>query len=204
MLADNESFLRALRHATDPDPDNRFESAAEMADQLTGVLREVLAVADRRPRPAFSTLFSPELMTIGVPAIHSADSTPPLLRPSSADIIAGLPVPHVDREDPAAGYLATLGTLDPAQLVNVLSAAVAGQQGTPPAVAGSPETLLALVRAKTVVGDLPWGRRGPRQGRGQGRRRLAGHLVPGPGQPGREPARERAGRVRHGLRRAAR
>ncbi|HEY3903089.1 MAG TPA: tetratricopeptide repeat protein [Streptosporangiaceae bacterium] len=155
VLANNESFLRALRHATDPDPDDRFGSAAEMADQLTGVLREVLALADRRPRPAFSTLFSPELMTIGVPAIHSADSTPPLLRPSSADIISGLPVPHVEREDPAAGYLATLGTLDPAQLVNVLSAAVAGQQGTPPAVAGSPETLLALVRAKTVVGDFP-------------------------------------------------
>jgi serine/threonine-protein kinase PknG len=155
VLANNESFLRALRHSTDPDPDNRFESAAEMADQLTGVLREVLAVADRRPRPAFSSLFSPELMTVGVPAINSADSTPPLLRPSPAEIIAGLPVPHVDRADPAAGYLATLGTLDPAQLVNVLSAAVAGEQGTPPAVAGSSETLLALVRAKTVVGDFP-------------------------------------------------
>ena len=155
VLADNESFLRALRRATDPDPDNRFESAAEMADQLTGVLREVLATADRRPRPAFSTLFSPEIMTVGVPAIHSADVTSPLPRPSSAEIIAGLPVPHVDREDPAAGYLATLGTLDPVQLVNVLSAAVAGEQGTPPAVAGSPETLLALVRAKTLAGDFP-------------------------------------------------
>jgi serine/threonine-protein kinase PknG len=155
VLAENESFLRALRHATDPDPDNRFESAAEMADQLTGVLREVLAVADRRPRPAFSTLFSPELMTVGVPALHSADGAPPLLRPSPADIIAGLPVPHVDRADPAAGYLATLGTLDPVQLVTVLSGAVAGEQGTPPAVAESPETLLALVRAKTVVGDFP-------------------------------------------------
>jgi serine/threonine-protein kinase PknG len=155
VLADNDSFLRALRHATDPAPDHRFESAAEMADQLTGVLREVLSVADRRQRPSFSTLFSPEITTIGVPAIHTDDSAPPLVRPGSAEIIAGLPVPHVDKEDPAAGYLATMGTLDPVQLVGVLSAAVAGQQGTPPAVAGSPETLLALVRAKTLAGDLP-------------------------------------------------
>ena len=66
VLAENESFLRALRRATDPDPDRRFASAAEMAEQLTGVLREVLAVADGQPRPAFSTLFSPELRTIGV------------------------------------------------------------------------------------------------------------------------------------------
>src|SRR6185437_4826463 len=100
VLAENESFLRAVRHATNPDPDNRFESAAEMADQLTGVLREVLAVADRRPRPAFSTLFSPEIMTIGVPAIQSNDSAPPLLRPSAAEVIAGLPVPHVERDGP--------------------------------------------------------------------------------------------------------
>jgi serine/threonine-protein kinase PknG len=155
VLADNDSFLRALRHATDPAPDNRFESAAEMADQLTGVLREVLSVADRRQRPSFSTLFSPEITTIGVPAIHTDDSAAALVRPGSAEIIAGLPVPHVDKEDPAAGYLATMGTLDPVQLVGVLSAAVAGQQGTPPAVAGSPETLLALVRAKTLAGDLP-------------------------------------------------
>ena len=36
-----------------------------MAEQLTGVLREVLAVADGKPRPAFSALFSPELHAIG-------------------------------------------------------------------------------------------------------------------------------------------
>ena len=36
-----------------------------MAEQLTGVLREVLSVADGQPRPAFSGLFSPELRAIG-------------------------------------------------------------------------------------------------------------------------------------------
>src|SRR5262245_20791780 len=44
VLAANESFARALRRATHRDPASRFDSAAEMTEQLTGVLREVLAV----------------------------------------------------------------------------------------------------------------------------------------------------------------
>ncbi len=56
-----ESFYRFLVRATDPDPHRRFASAAEMSEQLTGVLREVVAVQTERPRPAMSTLFGPEL-----------------------------------------------------------------------------------------------------------------------------------------------
>lgn len=56
-----ESFYRLLVRATDPDPARRFGSAQEMAEQLTGVLREVVAVQSGRPRPALSTLFGPEL-----------------------------------------------------------------------------------------------------------------------------------------------
>ncbi|MFI8264540.1 tetratricopeptide repeat protein [Streptomyces sp. NPDC085665] len=56
-----ESFYRLLVRATDPDPDRRFSSAQEMADQLTGVLREVVALQTGRPRPQLSTLFGPEL-----------------------------------------------------------------------------------------------------------------------------------------------
>ncbi|UUU41977.1 serine/threonine-protein kinase PknG [Streptomyces sp. NBC_00162] len=56
-----ESFYRLLVRATDPDPGRRFASAQEMADQLTGVLREVVALQTGRPRPQLSTLFSPEL-----------------------------------------------------------------------------------------------------------------------------------------------
>jgi serine/threonine-protein kinase PknG len=159
VLAGQESFLRALRRATDPDPDRRFASADEMAEQLTGVLREVLAAADHRPRPAFSTYFSPELRAIGIPATLPDDdasrhSGPGRLLPPAAEIVAGLPVPQVDSADPAAGYLATLSALDPGHLVAALSAAVAGQPGTPPAAAGSAETILALTRARIVMGDL--------------------------------------------------
>ncbi|MFD3870730.1 tetratricopeptide repeat protein [Streptomyces sp. NPDC058623] len=56
-----ESFYRLLVRATDPDPGRRFASAQEMADQLTGVLREVVALQTGRPRPQLSTLFGPEL-----------------------------------------------------------------------------------------------------------------------------------------------
>jgi serine/threonine-protein kinase PknG len=154
VLANNESFLRALRRSTHADPDARFESAADMAAQLTGVLREVLAVADQRPRPAFSALFSPEPRTIGVPSLLASDGAPPLVQPGTAEIITGLPVPNVDRDDPAAGYLATLGTLEPAQLTAVLTTTVAGERGAPQAVAESAETLFALTRARIVTGDL--------------------------------------------------
>lgn len=56
-----ESFYRLLVRATDPDPARRFASAQEMAEQLTGVLREVVAIQTGRPRPALSTLFGAEL-----------------------------------------------------------------------------------------------------------------------------------------------
>jgi serine/threonine-protein kinase PknG len=158
LLAEQESFLRTLRRATNPDPDQRFGSASEMAEQLTGVLREVLTAGDQQPRPAFSRLFSPELAAIGVPAIltgqaPAADAAGQLPPPNPAMITAGLPVPLVDPEDPAAGYLAALGTLEPAHLAAVLADAVAGGQGVPASVAESLETTLALARARILSGD---------------------------------------------------
>ncbi|MEU0252985.1 tetratricopeptide repeat protein, partial [Streptomyces sp. NPDC006184] len=56
-----ESFYRLLVRATDPDPARRFASAQEMAEQLTGVLREVVSLQTGHARPALSTLFGPEL-----------------------------------------------------------------------------------------------------------------------------------------------
>ncbi|WP_367574497.1 tetratricopeptide repeat protein [Streptomyces griseoaurantiacus] len=61
VLGRYESFYRLLVRATDPDPARRFASAQEMAEQLTGVLREVVALRTGRPRPALSTLFGPEV-----------------------------------------------------------------------------------------------------------------------------------------------
>lgn len=56
-----ESFYRLLVRATDPDPARRFASASEMAEQLLGVLREVVSLQSGRPRPALSTLFGAEM-----------------------------------------------------------------------------------------------------------------------------------------------
>ncbi len=162
LLAQQESFLRVLRRATDPDPDRRFASAGDMAEQLTGVLREVLAVADGKPRPSFSSLFSPELHAIGAEASFAGEAdgaaaaSAPAAHPAppAEEVVAMLPVPQVDAADPAAGYLATLSTLDPAQRNEALSAAAAGEQGVPPEVGASPETRLALARARIVTGDL--------------------------------------------------
>jgi Protein kinase G tetratricopeptide repeat len=68
--------------------------------------------------------------------------------------VAGLPVPQVDSADPAAGYLATLSTMDPGQRTAALRAAVSGEPGTSAAVAESAETHLALARSLIVTGDL--------------------------------------------------
>jgi len=151
LLGEQESFARLLRRATDRDPERRFGSAGEMAEQLIGVLREVLAVADGVPRPAFSTLFGPEVQAIGT-GVGDADD-PAAALPAPAEVVAGLPLPQVDRTDPAAGYLATFAGLNSAQRVVALTLAVAGDATIPHEVTASAETRLALARARLEAGD---------------------------------------------------
>jgi serine/threonine-protein kinase PknG len=150
LLQAHESFARFLRRATNPDPSRRFQSAGEMAEQLTGVLREVLSVADGEPRPSFSGLFSPELRAVGIDLTPSGSAA---AAPGPAEVIGGLPVPLAESADPAAGYLATLAGLPPEQQAAALLAAVAGEGGIPQPVTESAETRLALVRALVVAGD---------------------------------------------------
>jgi serine/threonine-protein kinase PknG len=150
LLEQQESFARLLRRAANADPDRRFGSAGEMAEQLTGVLREVLATSDGTPRPAFSTVFSPELQAIGT-GDDAAGAA--LARPGAAEIIGGMPMPLVDRADPAAGYLATFAGLDSGQRAAALSRAVSGDATVPAEVGTSAETRLALARAQLDVGD---------------------------------------------------
>jgi serine/threonine-protein kinase PknG len=162
LLSEQESFSRLLRRATHRDPDRRFGSAGEMAEQLTGVLREVLAVADGVPRSAFSNLFSPEVQAVGTDIVRGDDQPggPPgparatkMATPPAAEVVAGLPLPQVDRSDPAAGYLATFAGLNPAQRIVALTLAVEGDSTIPREVTESAETRLALARARLDVGD---------------------------------------------------
>jgi serine/threonine-protein kinase PknG len=153
LLGEQESFARLLRRATHHDPDRRFGSAGEMSEQLTGVLREVLAVADGVPRPAFSTVFSPEVQAIGTKADPIPVPDVRLASPPSTEVVAGLPLPQVDRSDPAAGYLATFAGISPAQRIVALTLAVSGDATIPREVTESAETRLALARARIDVGD---------------------------------------------------
>ena len=153
LLNEQESFARALRKATHSDPAQRFQSAGEMAEQLTGVLREVLATGDGHPRPAFSQVFSPEPRAAGTDlAPLRNEKTVTVSMPPATDVTAALPVPLVDGGDPAAGYLATLGGLETAQQADALMAAVGGTAGVPADVAQSPETRLALARTLIMAG----------------------------------------------------
>jgi serine/threonine-protein kinase PknG len=99
----HDSLYRFLLKATAPSPDDRFQSADEMAEQLFGVLREVVSDHDGKPVPAASRLFTGELRT----------------RTDRADW-AVLPLLQVDTDDSAAGYLAALATTEPRELVDLL------------------------------------------------------------------------------------
>jgi serine/threonine-protein kinase PknG len=138
VLGEYDSYHRLLARATDPNPDARFESAVDMADQLIGVLREIMAAEDGQQRPAGSTLFSPERAVFGA----DADHWPGL--PSAAEVVGGLPVPQVDATDPAAGLLATSAATEPAAVIQSLSAATMD----------TVEVRLRITRARIELGDL--------------------------------------------------
>ncbi|MEC3953559.1 tetratricopeptide repeat protein [Nocardia sp. CDC153] len=138
LLAQFPSFRRLLERATAADPIERFGSASEMAEQVTGVLREVVAAQDGQPRPALSTVFSGERAAFGA----NPEQWP--ATPDPAAIAAALPVPMVDPTDPAAGFLATTSIGDPVRLVAALEAAPVS----------STEVTLALIRARIEAGDI--------------------------------------------------
>ena len=116
LLAEFESYDRLLRRATATNPDDRFASAEEMREQLTGVLREVLATEDGLPRPGASTEFTPERRSFAV----RTDLAPPDDLPA---IVEMLPVPRVDGADPAAAFLATVTATEAGELLEELRTA---------------------------------------------------------------------------------
>jgi serine/threonine-protein kinase PknG len=179
LLSEYESFDRLLRRAADPDPDRRFGSAAEMAEQLTGVLREVLAAEDGRPRPAMSGLFGPELRTTGMDAL------------SPGPTAGGLPLPLADAADPATGYLAGLAAMSPADVVTMLSRSPVSSR----------EASLRLARALIESGQQ---QQAAELLTGLDDQGLAGGLVSGPGRARGRATGRGQGMVRPGVRRTAR
>ncbi|MFD2489641.1 serine/threonine-protein kinase [Amycolatopsis jiangsuensis] len=137
------SYYRFLKRATHADPDRRFIAADEMSDQLTGVLREIMALGTNTPRPAASTVFGPESRTFGVHLVvpEHGESVP---LPDAAEVVSGLPIPQVDTDDPAAGVLATTTALDPREAIEALA-------GAP---RESIEVRLRIVRARIELGEF--------------------------------------------------
>jgi serine/threonine-protein kinase PknG len=98
-----DSLYELLCKGTAPNPDDRFQSADEMADQLYGVLREVVADETGAPVPARSTLFTADFRG----------------RQDGPDARL-LPALRVATDDPAAGWLATLAAARPDEVVGAL------------------------------------------------------------------------------------
>ncbi|MDA2810383.1 tetratricopeptide repeat protein [Nocardiopsis sp. RSe5-2] len=143
VLAEYESYRRFLERATHIEPDARFHDAADMSEQLTGVLREVLSKDEGGPHPGPSALFGPErFLARAAGAAASADPDLLLRRPEPAETVAVLPTPLVDPADPAAGLLGGLSAVRPEELAATLRAAPSP----------SPETRLMLARALILAG----------------------------------------------------
>ena len=140
VLAKHESLYRAILRATDPDPARRFSSMEELADQLTGVLHEIAAADGETEQPRMSNYFSPQRAVYGTGREVPVDP---------ADVIAALPVPVVDPNDPGAAVLATTSGTPIAQLEHVLYRA---RGGAHQANSSSLEVPLRLVRASLEIG----------------------------------------------------
>ena len=123
LFARWESLYRFLLKATAAHPDDRFQSAAEMQEQLTGVLREIVAISQSQPRASLSTEFEPDRLShLLLSAAEDFDAT-------SVDWRV-LPPARIDESDPAAPFLLDLPENSPgANLSAMLAASESGQVG---------------------------------------------------------------------------
>ncbi|WP_435591543.1 serine/threonine-protein kinase PknG [Nocardia sp. bgisy118] len=153
VLERYEFFHRLLLTATDPDPARRFGSARAMAAQLSGVLREILALDTGAEHPQLSTVFSPQRSSFGTEELISqtdayADGIGRSRLLRSADIAAALPIPLMDAADPSAPMLAVAVHTEPRQALEALHEARERAAADPE---NAPETLdleLSLAEAR--------------------------------------------------------
>ena len=111
VLAENEALYRFLLRATHDDPDQRFQSAEEMGNQLYGVLREIVALKGD-PKPAESSIFTYDNL---IDAEDVSGTRAPETRL--------LPALKMDANDPALSELLRLaGITEPEKRVSLLKA----------------------------------------------------------------------------------
>jgi serine/threonine-protein kinase PknG len=109
VFARYDSLYRLLRRGTETNPEDRFQSAEELRDQLLGVLREVIAL----DAPANAAV------TRSAVSIHFE---PPSIT-SNALAASDLPALKVDSDDPSAAWLIGLGATDLPQRRELLATA---------------------------------------------------------------------------------
>jgi len=138
-----ESFYRFLLKATAPHPDDRFQSADEMTLQLTGVLREIVAITDGTPHPTPSSLFYGDRLT---DLLVDASNETSVVEPEWS----GLPLPKIAGTDAAAAFLMDLPDDDPMRTIESINAALNEHRIEP-----SMEVALVQAHALVEVGQDP-------------------------------------------------
>ncbi|WP_051815851.1 serine/threonine-protein kinase [Glycomyces tenuis] len=136
----NESLYLLLQRACARDPAERFDSAAAMAEQLTGVLRQIRAELDGQPYPAVSARFGLERGALASALADSADTV--FARPGAEEARRVLPVPQVADPSDLAGPALVGLALQPAARTRELIEAL-------PA---TPEARLARIRLAAELG----------------------------------------------------
>ncbi|HEY0520615.1 MAG TPA: tetratricopeptide repeat protein [Ilumatobacteraceae bacterium] len=147
IFAQHDSLYRWLLKGTAPQPEDRFQSADEMRDQLLGVLREVTAAgAGAVTRSTPSRLFD-------TPAVAGD-------RLDWSD----LPIVSVDAQDPMMSWLASVTADDPIDRLHALSSAPEHTVGVAMATGYAAMAAGQLQQASTIsdaiLADDPWEWRG--------------------------------------------
>jgi serine/threonine-protein kinase PknG len=95
IFAEQESLYRFLLKATAEKADDRFQSAEEMADQLLGILREIVAKQTGTPQSTTSQFFGSDPLSVsGINPLEALGSA-----------ISQLPEPTIPTTDPAFSEL---------------------------------------------------------------------------------------------------
>ncbi len=129
-----ESLYRLLLKATAAHPDDRFQTADEMGEQMLGVLREIVAISERSPRLSTSSLFGGDRLA----GIMLEDDTI-----VDADW-RSLPTPKVSPDDQGAPFLYDLPELSPEATIRLIDEGLAS--------GSAPDTIeVRLRRAREMI-----------------------------------------------------
>jgi serine/threonine-protein kinase PknG len=135
LFGEHESLYRWLVKGTAENPDDRFQSVEELTDQLLGVLREVVAIESKQPRPVISTRFTADRW--------SGDNG----RDPWQFVASDLPGLKPNSEDPSAAFIAELVGVSPEDVRARIDAELA-RLGTP-----SVELQLRKAGARLEMGE---------------------------------------------------